>query len=60
MTRRSRIWLIVAVLFTLANMAGAGIAVAQGELPHAGLHVVLLLLGGYFVGRFAARRIDSY
>jgi hypothetical protein len=45
MTRRSRIWFVVAVLFTILNLGGAVIAAAQGEMPHAGVHVLLMLLG---------------
>lgn len=60
MTRRSRIWLVVAVIFTLANLAGAGMAAAQGELLHTGIHGLLLLLGGVAIGRIVARDIASY
>lgn len=60
MTRRSGIWLVVAVLFVVANLAGAVFAAARGELLHACIHAVLMLLGAYFVGRLAVRRIDSY
>jgi hypothetical protein len=45
MTRRSKVWLVVAVLFSLANLAGAVFAAAQGEPIHSGVHVGLLLLG---------------
>jgi hypothetical protein len=55
MTRRSKVWLVVAVLFTLVNLAGAGIAAADGELLHTCIHVALLLLGAYFVWRLAPR-----
>ncbi|MHB1224516.1 MAG: hypothetical protein ACYC2G_10825 [Gemmatimonadaceae bacterium] len=60
MTRRSSIWLAVAVLFTLANLAGAGMAAARGELLHTGIHLALLLLGGFAVGRIVSRSIASY
>lgn len=60
MTPRSRIWLVLAVLFVVVNLAGAAFAAARGELLHACIHAVLLLVGAYFVGRLAARRIDSY
>lgn len=55
MTRRSKVWLVVAVLFSLVNLGGAGYAAARGELLHAGLHVALLLLGTYVVLRLAPR-----
>lgn len=60
MTRRSKIWMVVALIFTILNLAGAGYAVAQGELLHACLHVVLLVLGAYAVGRIAAKQVASY
>lgn len=60
MTRHSRIWLAVAVLFTLVNLGGAVWAVARGELFHTGIHAGLLVVGAYAVGRLAARRIASY
>ena len=55
MTRWSRIWLVVAVVFTLINLAGAGMAAGGGEGRHALLHVALMLVGGYFVWRLAPR-----
>lgn len=63
MTRRFKVWRVVAVLFTFANFVGGVIAVAQGELLHTGIHAGLLLLGGYLVWRLApgryARRGES-
>ena len=56
MTRRSKIWLAVAVLFTLVNLAGGVFAAAGGELLHAALHVALTLLGAYVALRIASRR----
>jgi hypothetical protein len=56
MTRRSRIWLAVAVLFSVVNLAGAGFAAARGELLHAGTHVGLALLGAYVAWRLVPRR----
>lgn len=56
MTRRSKVWLVVAVLFISVNLAGAGIAAVQGELLHTGVHAGLLLLGAYLVWRLAPRR----
>ena len=49
MTRRSKIWLTVAVIFTAINVAGAPMAAAEAEWLHAGVHVVLALLGAYYV-----------
>ena len=51
MIRRSMVWRIVAVLFTLVNLGGAVIAAVAGEGLHTALHVVLLLAGAYWVWR---------
>jgi hypothetical protein len=51
MTRRSKIWLALAVLFDVVNVAGAVMAAAAGELLHAGGHVALLALGIYVTWR---------
>ena len=56
MTRRCKVWLVVAVLFMLVNFAGGVIAAVRGELLHAGTHAGLLLLGAYVVWLLAARR----
>jgi hypothetical protein len=56
MTRqRARLWFVVASLFTLLNVGGAGIAAVAGELLHAAAHIGLVLLGAYFVWRLAPR-----
>ncbi len=56
MTRRSKVWLVVAVLFTFLNFVGGVFAAARGELLHTGIHAGLLLLGAYLVRRLASRR----
>ena len=56
MTRRSKVWLVVAVLFTFLNFAGGVFAAAQGELLHTSTHAGLLLLGAYLVWRLALGR----
>jgi len=60
MTRRSKIWLVAAALFTLINGGGAVWAAAAREPLHAAVHVVLFLLGGYLMWRLTpwARRQD--
>ena len=55
MTRRAKLWWSVAALFAIVNVGGAVFAAVQGELPHAGGHVALLLVGAYVVSRLAAR-----
>ena len=56
MDRRSKRWMAAALLFLLVNVAGAAYAAMQGEIRHAGLHIVLLLPGLYLVRRLAANR----
>lgn len=51
MTRRSKVWLVVAVLFIFVNFVGGVIAAVGGELLHAGVHAGLLLLGAYYARR---------
>ena len=55
MTRRATLWRVVASLFTLINLGGAGIAAVRGEGLHTALHVALLLLGAYVVWRLSPR-----
>ena len=56
MTRqRAKLWFVVASIFTLINVGGAGAAAVAGEVLHAAAHVVLALLGAYFVWRLAPR-----
>lgn len=49
MTRRSRIWLVVAVLFILLNVAGGVNAAMRGEALHTSAHAGLVLLGAFAV-----------
>lgn len=58
--RRSRIWWLVAVLFTLVNVGGAAIAAINGEVLHADVHGALAFVGAYFVWRFSTRRVARY
>ena len=55
MTRRSKIWLVLAALFTLVNLAGAPMAAIAGEGLHTAVHVGLTLLGAYLVWRLRPR-----
>jgi hypothetical protein len=63
MTRRSKVWLALAMVFTFVNLGGAVMAAVQGEVLHSGSHVALMLLGAYLVWRLApgryARRGES-
>ena len=56
MTRRFKIWLVVAVLFTLLNLAGGVVAAMQGEILHAGAHAGLMLLGAFAVWLLVPKR----
>ena len=53
MTRRSKIWRVVAALFAVGNLAGAAYAAVLGEGLHTGAHIALMLLGAYVVWRLA-------
>ena len=47
MNDRSGWWRITWAVFSLANAAGAGWALARSEMPHASTHVGLMLLGAF-------------
>ena len=53
MTRRSKLWGIAAIAFTVINVLGAVYASVMGERAHMDLHLVLLLVGviGFLVWR---------
>jgi hypothetical protein len=51
MTRRSKVWLVAAVLFTVVNFAAGVLAAVQGEFLHASVHAGLLLVGVYYTRR---------
>jgi hypothetical protein len=53
MTRRRKIWAVIAGLFTVMNVGGAGYAIALGEPMHAAAHVGALLVG-YLVWRLVS------
>jgi hypothetical protein len=57
--RRSTAWRIVTILFVLANIGGAVYAAMMGEMRHAGLHVLLALIGASFGWQFASSRRDA-
>ncbi len=60
MTRRSRVWLVIAVLFGIGNLAGAVYAVVVGEATHAAVHVVLALLGAYAASALTPRAASGW
>jgi hypothetical protein len=56
MKRRFTVGLVLGVLFTLGNIAGAFYAGMMSEVRHAGLHVVLALVGVYIIRLVVERR----
>jgi hypothetical protein len=56
MTERGKVvWRVVAVVFTVVNLVGIGMAVAAGEEMHSAVHVVLSLVGAAVVWRLGRR-----
>lgn len=53
MTRRSKIWRVVAALFTLLNLVAAGYAAVLGEGLHTSVHVALMMVGAFIVWRLS-------
>jgi uncharacterized membrane protein YcaP (DUF421 family) len=56
MSRGRTIWKAAAVVFTVVNLIGLGMAMAAGEQMHSGIHVVLSLLGVQELTRFFQSR----
>ena len=56
MSRCSKVGLVVAVLFALANVGGGAVAAAQEEGLHAGAHFALVPVGAYLATRIWRRR----
>ena len=56
MSRRVRIWLMVAVLFAVGNVLGAGFAAVSREPLHATLHLALALLGAFVAWQLSRAR----
>jgi hypothetical protein len=55
MSRRRAIWKAAAVVFTVVNLIGLGMAMAAQEQMHSGIHVALSLLGAYAMWRLSDR-----
>ena len=55
MSRRRGVWKVAAIVFTVVNLIGIGMAVAAQEQMHSAIHVALSLLGAYAVWRLADR-----
>lgn len=54
MIRRTTLWRVVAAIFTVVNLAGAGYAIARAEGLHTGVHVVFAMLGAFALWRLAS------
>lgn len=55
MSRGRSIWRGAAIVFTVVNLIGIGLAVAAQEQMHTSIHVVLSLLGAFAVWRLSDR-----
>ncbi|MFL5620689.1 MAG: hypothetical protein ACJ79A_20100, partial [Gemmatimonadaceae bacterium] len=55
MSRRIGIWKVAAVVFTVVNLVGLGMAMAAQEQVHSGIHVALSLLGAFALWRLSDR-----
>ena len=60
MSRGAKVGLVVAVLFVLVNLGGAGMAAASGEWIHTGIHASLVLVGELLVWRLVRGRVAHY
>jgi hypothetical protein len=55
MSRRTKIWLAVASIFTLINIGGAVVAAVWAEAMHTAVHVALAAAGVWLVRRLIRR-----
>lgn len=55
MTRRAKIWRVIAALFVVVNVGGAGVALLSGEPLHAAAHIAVIVVA-YPVWRLVTRR----
>lgn len=58
MSRGRGVWKAAAIVFTVVNLIGLGMAVAVREQTHSAIHVALSLLGAYAVWRLSERSAD--
>src|SRR3954471_2273955 len=56
MTRRAGLWRVAAGLYAIINIGGAAYALMMGEVPHAALHVALLVVGAAVWSRYGPTR----
>ena len=55
MSRGRTIWKAAAIVFTVVNLIGLGMAVGAQEQMHSAIHVVLSLVGAFAVWRLSSR-----
>jgi len=53
---RIGVWKVVAIVFTVVNLVGLGMAMAAQEQMHSGIHVALSVLGAFALWRLSNRR----
>lgn len=59
MDRRSKIWLVAVGIVNVINFAGLIFAGARGELMHAAVHAVLLVVGVSYTRRILRRGVSG-
>ena len=59
MPSRLRVWRAAAAAFIVINLGGGIFAAATGEVMHAAVHVVLLVIGIAAYSGLRARRVDT-
>jgi len=58
-TRRSTLWVAVASVFTIVNVLGLPLALRDGEMMHAVTHVVLSVVGVFWLMYLMKRRDNA-
>ena len=53
---RIGVWKVAAIVFTVVNLVGLGMAMAAQEQMHSGIHVALSVLGAFALWRLSNRR----
>jgi hypothetical protein len=53
---RIGVWKVAAIVFTVVNLVGLGMAMAAQEQMHSGIHAALAVLGAFALWRLSNRR----
>ena len=56
MVGRIGVWKVAAIVFTVVNLVGLGMAMAAQEQMHSGIHAALSVLGAFALWRLSNRR----